>query len=83
MQHKILEDSSMAHKVIIFNHYWQILENSSTLFFEISVFPNVTQTDICKSRPYLITPQKYEIAFTPNLNKTEYVLINFGLMKFP
>ena len=34
-----------------FNSYWQILENSSRNFSEISVFRGVTQTDFWKTDP--------------------------------
>ena len=35
------------------NPYWQILENSSKNFSEISVFRGVTQTDFWKTHPVL------------------------------
>ena len=34
-----------------FNHYWQILENSSRIYSEISVFRRVTQTDFWQTQP--------------------------------
>ena len=35
----------------LLNPYWKILENSSRIFSEISVFRGVTQTDFWKTRP--------------------------------
>ena len=35
----------------VLNPYWQILENSSRSFSEISVFQGKTQTDLCKTHP--------------------------------